>query len=144
MKNFKNIGKNVRAEKLLIYFKDLTVENILLTLLLLATVMILTGNILRVVANAKSNYEIFHIEAQSLDDLQKKQEDLKKELEYVSSDEYKMLLLRNSANMALSNEELYAIRNKAEYLDEEKELLDLSKKSDYKVWWEMLWGYVTN
>jgi len=144
MNKAKNISKNIKAEKLLIYFKDFSTENILVTLLLCLAVLVLSGNILRVISTARSNYEIFSIETQSLNDLKKKNADLLSELEYVSSDEYKMLLLRNSANMAQSGEELYTIKDKAKYLDEELRLLDLSKKSNFNNWWQMLSSYIFN
>jgi len=144
MNKAKNLSKNINAEKLLIYFKDFTTENLLISILLCLAVLVLTGNILRVITTARNNYEIFSIESQSLNDLKAKNEELQKELEYVSSDEYKMLLLRNSANMAQSSEDLYTIRQKATYLDEEKDLLDLTKKSDFSNWWQMLSSYITN
>jgi len=129
-------------EKVFLYFKDLTLENVLVMLLLTITLLVLMGNILRVIANARSNYEIFSIEAQGLRDLTKKNTDLQKELDYVSSDEYKMLLLRNSSNLALVNEELYTIRNPSEQFDEENELLIVKDKTNFSGWWELLIGFI--
>jgi len=142
MPSLKNINKNIRMEKVFLYFKDLTLENVLVMLLLTITLLVLMGNILRVIANARSNYEIFSIEAQGLRDLTKKNTDLQKELDYVSSDEYKMLLLRNSSNLALVNEELYTIRNPSEQFDEENELLIVKDKTNFSGWWELLIGFI--
>jgi len=142
MKPIKNIQKNIRLEKVFIYFKDLTVENILITLLLAATILVLGGNIIRVIANARSNYEIFALEEKGLNDLKEKNKQLQSELEYVSSDEYKMLLLRNSSNLARSNEELYTLKAQSKYLEEDKELLDLSQKDDFQDWWSLLATYI--
>ncbi len=142
MKPIKNIQKNIRLEKVFVYFKDLSAETLLITFLLSITLLILGGNILRVISNARINYEIFAIEAQGLKNLQLKNEQLQKELEYVSSDEYKMLLLRNSSNLAQSGEELYSLKAQAEYLDAEKNLLDVKTKQDFNDWWNLLAGFL--
>lgn len=142
MKSITSIRKNLNPEKIFVYFKDLSMENVLVMILLSLTILVLTGNILRVIANAKNNYEIFSVEAQGLNELKDKNDDLKKELEYVSSDEYKMLLLRDSSNLAQSNEELYAIRNQSENYDIQTELYNLQDKASFSDWWQMLLNFI--
>lgn len=117
------------------YIKDVSIEAGVLTVILCLVFLFLLGSIFRVLSNAKNNYEIFNIEKDSLNELEAKNGDLKKELEYVSSDEYKRLFLRDTKGLSASNEELYTLREDPNYFEEEKTYLDLKEKKNFSDWW---------
>jgi len=92
-------------------------------------------NILRVITNGKNNYETYLSEKASLEEIIAKNEDLTKENNFVSSDEYRKLILRETSNYASDNERLFQTKEKPAFLDETKQYLDLGQKKDYSNWW---------
>lgn len=117
------------------YLKKISSEGLFFAVLLSCTFIFLTGSIVRVINNARNNYEIFNLEKNSLNDLQSKNEDLKEELDYVNSDEYKRLFLRETEGLSSANEELFSRREEPTVIDADQELLPVEEKIDYSDWW---------
>ena len=132
-KGIRNIKNRFDAFK-----NSLTVEGFLLTVFLSIITLVLSANILRVVLNGKSNYETYQNEKESLAEIEAKNRELLRESEFVSSDEYKRLVLRESSNLATDAEQLFDVKDKPVYYQEEKEYLDISAKKDFLSWWMKL------
>ena len=117
------------------YFKKVSSEGLIFALILSCTFIFLTASIVRVINNARNNYEIFNLEKNSLEELEEKNQNLQDELQYVSSDEYKRLFLRDTEGLSAENEELFSRREEASVINNEQELLPLKEKIDYSDWW---------
>ncbi|MFS8130400.1 MAG: hypothetical protein ACMG57_00320, partial [Candidatus Dojkabacteria bacterium] len=113
---------------------SIIIEGVPLTLFLLAISFVMGINILRVITNGKSNYDTYLSEKKSLEEITAKNEDLNKENNFVSSDEYRKLILRETSNYAADNEQLFQTKEKPVYFDEQKQYLDLGLKKDYSDW----------
>ncbi len=118
--------------------KGVIFENILIVIVLSIFVLLLAGNIYRVFSNGWTNYSTFISEKEDRDKLLAKNGKLKEEFVYVTSDEYKQLLLRDSQRLALENENLYRTTELPKYFEEEPEYLDLRTKKQYGDWWGAL------
>lgn len=114
---------------------SIVVEGFLFTSFLIMVALVLGANIFRVVLNGKSNYETYQNEKESLSEIEAKNVELLRENEFVNSDEYKRLILRESSNLASDNETLFDIKAKPIYYQEEKEYLDIKLKRDFTDWW---------
>lgn len=113
-------------------------ELLALTIFLLSIMLVLFGNIVRVVVNAKSNYETYIREEESLDKLREKNATLQAELDYVTNDEYKKILLRENGYMAEESERLFKTKGTATYFDEEKELMSIEQVEGLNGWWSKI------
>jgi hypothetical protein len=117
------------------YLKDVSVEAGAITVILIIGIIILSGNIFRVITNARANYSIFQTERDSLYELRDKNSELDNELKYVQSDEYKKLFLRDTESLGTSSEQLYNIKESPEYYEEIIEYLEIEDKKDFTDWW---------
>lgn len=115
-------------------------DGLALSVVLAFLVLVITGNIIRVFTNGQSNYSTYLEEKQELARLQEKNANLTEEYEYVNSDEYKALLLRDAQNLAKPEETLYNTKERASFFVETPEYLDLEDKNDYMDWWLKLIG----
>lgn len=113
-------------------------DGILLAVVLSFFILVLGGNIIRVFTNGQSNYATFLEEQEELYRLQDRNKSLSEEFEYVSSDEYKALLLRDTQNLARPEEKLFNTKEAPNFLVETPEFLDVSEKSDYTSWWNFI------
>jgi len=127
--------QSLKLKKVNAYAKSINIEGGVITLLLCFFLLLLAGSILRVVTLGRNNYEIFNIEKAGLDELKNKYAQLQSELEYVNSDEYKQLFLRDSEGLTTANSELYKIKDKSIYYEEKKEYIKISDKKDFSDWW---------
>lgn len=105
------------------------------TALLVMLSMVLIINTLRVVVNGRNNYSTYLEEQKSLEKIQDRNSDLQEEKQYVTSEEYKLILLRDAARLAQGGETLYQIKSSPVYLDEEVTLLDITEKDNFFDWW---------
>jgi hypothetical protein len=105
------------------------------TALLVMFSLVLIINTLRVVVNGRNNYDTYLEEQKSLEKIQERNQELKEEKEYVTSEEYKLILLRDAARLAQGSETLYQIKSSPVYLDEEVKLLDITTKTNFFDWW---------
>lgn len=131
--NVQNIRKKASAN-----IKQVAFESVFIALTLVIISILLFSNTIRVIMTGKSNYETFLKEKEALGVIEEKNATLSDDYEYVNSDEYKKILLRDSLGLADSNERLFRTREKSQYYDEEVVLLKLREKNSYEDWWMML------
>lgn len=134
------IKKRVRGyrDNFLLNIKELSVFQIFWTIVLLVAIIFFISMIIRVITTSKQNYDTFSNEKISLLELQSKNKQLQDELEYVKSDEYKKLLLRDTLSIGENSENLYRTKDKIEYFDEKFEYLNLKDRVDFREWWFQL------
>ncbi len=133
MGNVRKIIKNTR-----LFFKETVVEGGLLTVILVVSLLLLLSNIFRVISTGKSNFDVYVYEQESLNALKEKNKELSLDKTYYQSEEYKLLSLRDTELMAKPGESIYTTRDKTEYFDQPKALLDVSYKENYADWWVKL------
>ena len=114
-------------------------EGLGLTIILVLISTILIYNNIKRINNGRYNYDVYQYERDTLEDLVKKNEELKSELEYVNSLEYKRLVLREVLGYAYEDETVYKRKEDPTfYTDIEKRYIEVSEKEDYEQWWLML------
>lgn len=118
--------------------KDIIVEGGILSIILVVSLLLLVSNIFRVISNGRSNFEVYLFEQEGYNSLKERNEELLKDSSYYSSDEYRLLFLRDTELLGLEGETIYTTRKNPVYFDENKTLLDISKVNDYKDWWTKL------
>ena len=119
---------------------EIKFDGIVLSVALSFLVLVLAGNIIRVFTNGQSNYSTYLEEKNELTKLQEKNSTLTEEYNYVNSEEYKALLLRDAQNLGRPDETLYNTKDKPSFFVESPEYLDLETKTDYFDWWLKLIG----
>lgn len=129
---------NNRSKTVSIYFKDIRLEDFVTLILFSIFLLVLIASSVKVIVNARNNYDIFNVELKGLEEIRKKNEELKRELAYVSSDEYKLLYLRDSSALAKPEEQLYTIKEDPFRANEKIEYYDLTDLTDYTNWWVSL------
>ena len=133
IKLYRQIKKRLQSHK-----NSVIIEGITLTVFLITISFVMVINIFRVVNNGRSNYETFLSEQKSLQEITQKNQELNKENDFVSSDEYGKLVLRESGNYALEGESLFQTNEKPFYYQEEKQYFDLDLLENYDTWWAKL------
>lgn len=131
-----NAGKIIKNTRL--FFKETVIEGGLLTVILVVSLLLLLSNIFRVISTGKSNFDVYVYEQDSLNALKEKNKELSLDKTYYESEEYKLLFLRDTELMAKPGESIYTTRDKPEYYDQPKILLDISYKENYADWWAKL------
>lgn len=119
---------------------EIKFDGVALSIILSFLVLVLAGNMIRVFTNGQSNYATFLDEKTELAKLQERNAKLTQEYDYVNSDEYKALLLRDAQNLAKPDETLYNTKDRPSFFVETPEYLDLKTKTDYSDWWLKLIG----
>lgn len=119
---------------------EIKFDGLALSIVLAFVVLVVAGNIIRVFTNGQSNYSTFLEEKAELTRLQSRNEALTEEYNYVNSDEYKALLLRDAQNLAKPEETLFNTKEKPSFFVETPEYLDLENKTDFTDWWLKLIG----
>ncbi len=133
----KNIIDN-RTKSVSIYLKDIKLEDFATLMLLSIFLVVLIASSFKVIISARNNYDIFNVELKGLEEIRAKNEELKRELAYVTSDEYKLLYLRDSSALGKPEEQLYSIKEDLFKAEEKIEYYDISEKVDYTDWWVSL------
>lgn len=118
--------------------RNLAIESLFITVTLIVVALLLFSNVIRVITTGKGNYDTFVEERNSLAEIKGKYDALNDEYLYVSSDEFKKLILRDTLAVAEEAERLYKTKESIEYYDEEVELFDLRDIDNYAAWWETL------
>ncbi len=113
-------------------------DGVVLSIVLGFLVLVIAGNIIRIFTNGQSNYATYLEEGTDLEKLIEKNQVLSEEYEYVTSDEYKALLLRDAQNLAKPEENLFSTKDKASFFFEELEYLDIQDKTEFSDWWAKL------
>lgn len=127
---YKYLKKQIQTHK-----NSVVVEGVPLSVFLLLISFVMGINILRVITNGKNNYDTYLSEKSSLEEITSKNDELNKENTFVSSDEYRRLILRETSSYASDNERLFQTKEKPVYFDEIKEYFDLTQKKEYGDWW---------
>ncbi|MCA9386908.1 hypothetical protein KC669_02630 [Candidatus Dojkabacteria bacterium] len=136
------MGKFIKRIKkqFFINIRRVAFEGISLTVVLSLILLLVISNIFRAINNGQSNYSIYQSEQKSLTEIEGKNDDLKKELEIVSSDEYQKLLAKEVLGIAEPGETLYSIDEGVSFYEVEKRLADVSEVESYSNWWMQLIG----
>jgi cell division protein FtsB len=95
-------------------------------------------SLVRVVTNAQSNYEVYLYEKQGLEVLQKENDDLKDQLAYYQSYEYKKLYARDYLRLAEPGEKLYKIVGDDKTYDTAGKTPDFFADGKFVSWWKDL------
>lgn len=118
--------------------KDIKFEGMTLTIILSILLMFISSNILRVYTNGRQNYDTYLQEKEDLDRLRLKYQDLQKNYEYYTSDEFKLLLLRDAQSLAQSNEELFQTKERIDFYFEQPVYMDVKSKENFEDWWKLI------
>lgn len=118
--------------------KGIKFEGMTLTIILVLLFMFISSNIIRVYTNGRLNYDTYLKEKEDLDKLRQKHEELKKNYEYYTSDEFKLLLLRDTQSLAQSNEELFQTKEIIDFYFEQPTYMDIKAKENFEDWWKLL------
>jgi hypothetical protein len=119
-------------------FRNMAVDSLVITIALIVVGTLLFSNVIRVISTGKSNYDTFLSEEAALAEIRNKNNQLSEEYDYVNSDEFKKLILRDTLGVADQSERLYKTKNEVQYFDEEVEYFDLRDISDYSQWWSQI------
>lgn len=119
---------------------EIKFDGLALSIVLAFIVLVVAGNIIRVITNGQTNYSTFLDEKAELTRLQNRNVALSEEYSYVNSDEYKALLLRDAQNLGRPEEILFNTKEKPSFYVETPEYLDLENKTDFTDWWLKLIG----
>lgn len=130
----KKIRKNL-LRRINVNIKRVAFEGIGLTLFLMFALVGLISNTIRVIQNGQNNLSIYSEEANSLINLKDQNEELKRELEIVSLEEYQILMAREILGLAMPNEQLMRIDKDDDFYVLQPEYIDVYEKGDYTDWW---------
>lgn len=131
---------NKLKKQFFVNIRRVAFEGVSLTAFLSLILLLIVSNIFRAITNGESNYSIYQNEQKSLTEIQDKNENLKQELEIVSSDEYQKLLAKEVLGIAEPGESLYVIDEDKGFYKVEKKLADVSEVQSYSNWWMQLIG----
>ena len=121
----------------------LPVEAVTSLVILFLILVIMSVTLVRKVQESGKNYEVYQQELTALDDLQAENEQLRRELAYYNSIEYKLLYARDSLNTTRPGERLYELSDEIVLYDYEPEQVSMYDQLDLKsVWWSLLFGDV--
>lgn len=121
-------------------FRNMAVDSLLITVALIVVGILLFSNVVRVITTGKANYDTFLSEESALAEIREKNNRLAEEYEYVNSDEFKKLILRDTLGVADQSENLYKTKEEVQYFDEEVEYFDLRDVTDYSLWWQSIFS----
>ena len=118
----------------------MAVDSLLITVALIVVGILLFSNVVRVITTGKANYDTFLSEESALAEIREKNNRLAEEYEYVNSDDFKKLILRDTLGVADQSENLYKTKEEVQYFDEEVEYFDLRDVTDYSSWWQSIFS----
>jgi hypothetical protein len=136
------VKKNIFFLKLRLkqLFEEFELDGVIMTALLFFFTFVLIFQIITVVNKAKYNYDIYVYEKNTLTDLQKRLEEGLDEFDYVRSEEYQTLLLRDAYSLAFDKQSLFRGNTTVDIVQaQEDELLKTEDlKPRYQKWWSDL------
>ncbi len=118
--------------------KELNLQGWLSMLIICLITIGLFLSLVRVVTNAQSNYEVYLYEKEGLETLQSENDNLKSQLAYYQSYEYKKLYARDYLRLAEPGERLYKIVGDAKTYDATAKAPDFFEGSGFVEWWKSL------
>lgn len=139
MLNRLKVQKEIMFQRVKSYSKNIVFEGVGMTIVLSFLTIILLSNVLRIVTKGKYNYDTYLYEKTTLEELQAKNDELKDEYRYVTSNEYRLVAIRDVLNYTSPSETLYDTKEfKKYYIEKPPEYLNVSEKEDYLDWWYKL------
>lgn len=100
------------------------------------SLVVLSINIINVINRGRFNYDTYIYERQTLEELQEVLDERIDTYDYVISDEYKQLLLREGYAYARPNQTLYRTQDEPSiFIEEDVELLVPDLEESYSQWW---------
>lgn len=110
-----------------------------ITLLLVISATILGYNIFSVIERGRFNYETYVYERDTLGELRLELDESIDEYDYVTSEEYQELLLRDAFSYALPGQTLFREDEEVSFVQpEEKEYYRINEIESYSTWWRRL------
>jgi len=114
--------------------KSIDYNGALLTLVLLLFIFSFSINIIRGISNAQKNYQIYITEINNYELLKNRNKNLKEDLEYYSSDEFKQIFLRESLLLAEPDSKIFNTRSKPNFIQEIKRYFNLENYPKSYFW----------
>lgn len=124
--------------KLRNYFASIELQGVTVTFLLVFAFLILSANIFRAFTNAQNNSQIYNLELNNFESLKNRNLELKDDLEYFTSDEYKKIFLRETQFLAQPDETIYSTRQRPVYIQERITRFVVKDIVDYSSWWKKI------
>jgi hypothetical protein len=121
-----------------IHFRRIAFEGFGLTVVLVMMLVLIISSTYKSLVDDQENLNSFVKEKTSLEEYQKKNEELSETLTIVESEEYKKLLARDILGLAESNQQLYRRSEDLEFYEVQVELLDVKEMDDYSSMWNDL------
>lgn len=120
-------------------------KNVLISVASILIIVILLINIINVIKNGTERYSLIQTEVDKLNILKKKNDDLKKELAYKSSDDYLIKVSLDELNLVYPNSKVYFIKGEnslVPYVDVKKEVLRETKvvKTKLEEWFDLFFN----
>lgn len=133
----KNRLNNLRNQ-LILRLRDLSTARISLSLIFAILFVFMTSIIVNSISRGLDNYNTFLEERSQLEEIKSENERLLNEFEYVNSDEFKKIILRDTLGYADQDERLFRTKIQTQYFDKEIKLLSLEEIADYGQWWKLI------
>ncbi len=109
-----------------------------LTVVLLLVSGILFANIFRVLDNGVKNYNVYRSEVQGLEEERARNQQLSREFQIVTSDEYLMLLARDVLNLVRPGETIFTTKPTQNFYEVKVNYLNPREKESFLDWWLLL------
>lgn len=129
---------NNLRNQLILRMRDVSAIRISITLLFVFAFVFMASIIANSISRGLNNYNTFVEERSQLALIQAENERLLNEFEYVNSDEFKKIILRDTLGYADQEERLFRTKTQTQYFDKEIKLLSLEEISDYDQWWKLI------
>lgn len=129
---------NNLRNQLILRMRDVSAIRISITLLFVLAFVFMASIIANSISRGLNNYNTFVEERSQLALIQAENERLLNEFEYVNSDEFKKIILRDTLGYADQEERLFRTKTQTQYFDKEIKLLSLEEISDYDQWWKLI------
>lgn len=117
--------------------KYIDFKDFYITIILFFVILILLANIHRAISNAYSNHLTYSVEINNYEQLKKRNLELKNDLEYYKSDEFKKIFLRESLLLAEEGDKIFITRGKPEFIQEKKIYYKIDNL-DHNYFWLLL------
>ena len=141
---FRNLNFFKKFIQKRIGIKNIDYNGILLTLVLLLFIFSFSINIIRGISNAHNNYQIYITEISNYQNLKERNKNLKDDLEYYNSDEFKQIFLRESVLLADPDSKIFNTRSKPNFIQERKYYFNLENYSKSYFWEVIIKKYLTS
>lgn len=129
---------NNLRNQLILKLRDLSAVRIMITLAFVCLFIFMASLIINSISRGLGNYNTFLEERSQLQEILEENERLQNEFEYVNSDEFKKIILRDTLGYADQEERLFRTKTQTQYFDKEIKLFSTEEISDYNQWWRLI------